>query len=253
MKRGAYHINNKRKNNTHTFCLDHGTVIGMYSDHLKTNISFQAKYEHCVPKRKHVVKGRYNITFRSKTAVQNTRTKDYLLSFAEKSIQLDSDYYALLWRNLLTIEQKEQMFNELKSLKQSMKPDKTFVHGKWHMNNGRLVAELAFEEGQTYTYGGKTTDKGIEFPPFIKQYITDVIAPKIFCMEDPRNIWAHLVYYPGGETGLGWHGDAENGIDPHLIVSITFLESHYNDDRISPGARDFQIREKKYKKKQKTN
>ncbi len=119
-----------------------------------------------------------------------------------------------------------------------MSADRTFVYGKWHENKGRKVMELGWTAGTQYAYAGKTTAPGHAFSKTLRQVVTQRIAP-LFGVEK-ESIWAHVVYYPP-DASLGWHSDAEKGIDPHFILSLTLLENPVK------GARDFQVRAKKKK------
>ena len=236
----------KEKNNTYSIALDHGTTVAMLSN--ATGSTFQSQFEHCIPKRTKAYGKRYNITFRSKTLL-NKRDVDSIVKQSEHSIVLNDNSHLCLWQTTLFDKTSiDTMFEELKSC--DMTPDKTFVYGTWHLNNGRTYVEMGWEPGQTYTYAGKTTTPGIEFPPEIKQNVSNIIAP-LFGVE-PKDIWAHVVCYPS-KSSLGWHSDAEQGIDPHFILSTTFLEHHSKGKawgkRKSPGVRDFQVRKKKSKKK----
>jgi len=235
----------KQKNNTYSISLDHGTTVAMLSD--SKSFNFQSQFEHCIPKRANVSGIRYNITFRSKTTT-TTRDVESIVSQCEHSITLNEHSHICMWQTTLFDKSSMvNMFDELKAC--DMTPDKTFVYGKWHTNNDRCYVEMGWKPGQTYTYAGKTTSPGIEFPPEIKKNVSSVIAP-LFGVE-PEHIWAHVVRYPP-KSSLGWHSDAEQGIDPHFILSTTFLEHHSKGKswgkRKSPGARDFQVRKKKYKK-----
>ena len=234
----------KERNGTYSIKLDHGTSVAMVSDN--KGPSFQADFEHCVPKRKNVVGMRYNITFRAKT-INPERNVESIVEQSEHHIPLNKNSHICMWQTgLFSKESVATMFDELKSDTVPYTADKTYVFGKWHTNNGRTYVEMGWTAGQTYAYAGKTTDPGIEFPPEIKRNVVETVAP-LFGVE-PCEIWAHVVRYPC-ESSLGWHSDSEQGIDPHFILSTTFLEHHGVGKRKSLGARDFQIRKKKKKSK----
>ena len=47
----------------------------------------------------------------------------------------------------------------------------------------------------------------------------------------PEEVWAHCVYYPTPDCQLGWHSDSEDGVSPHSVFSLTFLEDRVNGPR----------------------
>lgn len=230
------------KNGTVTMMPRHGTLLAMASFGEGSD-NFQSIFEHSVPKRANA-SGRYSITFRSNTP--HVRNEVDTVAKAPHALRLaatpeECPCYLLAWdTNALDDAVHKGVYKELRALKSSMDPDRTFCYGKWHDNNGRLVHEMSWEAGQTYSYAGKQTKPGTAFPPIIRGVVRDFVAP-LFGVQ-PHLIWAHVVYYPAGGTSLAWHGDAEQGIDPHLIVSLTYLEPSAKEGLRLPRA--FQVRPK---------
>lgn len=219
----------------------HGTVLAMVSipnEEVSTTLNFQNQCQHCVPKRAGPTSGRYSVTIRSSTPSKHARETFLGETFSKvftivSPKESDCPCYVTMSQSLLDSADVDAIYAELVAGKDQMTPDRTFVYGKWHENAGRLVQEMAWTAGQTYRYGGKTTPAGIAFPNTLRRVVQEVFAP-IFNVE-PKHLWAHIVYYPDNTCGLAWHSDAEEGIDPHLIMSITFLDN----GRV---ARDFQVR-----------
>ncbi len=220
-----------KRNNTYSVYLKDGNVCIM------EGTSFQKQLLHCVPKYPSVKSWRLNITFRTGKKVSIGLKKDILKDFVEHKI-IDGASLCLgsLDNDILSPFKKELV----EQIKIHGKPDQTKIPFKneYTMNNGRMVLDMAFKEGMTYTYGGKTTAPGIAFGPSA-QGVLKIISELIGVVVE--DIWAHVVFYPNGECGLGWHSDAEDGLDPARIVSLTFLE-----DPIG-GVRRFQVKPKNKK------
>ena len=53
---------------------------------------------------------------------------------------------------------------------------------------------------------------------FIEQHILPFFGVSI------EHVWAHLVFYPTPDCQLGWHGDSEDGLNTHTVISLTMLE-----------------------------
>lgn len=233
--------------------LQEGEVIIMKSDPEGAR-NFQQEYEHCVPKRKlgahkEPLKGwRLNATLRlqQKGLYKGSPQGSVPPSYRKK---LEEGIEVLGWLPKVLISKEDLKLWKQELYTQIMAhgvADKTTVYGKVHLNGGRKVLELAATSGQTYSYGGKTTPAGQSFGEITSKMVADILGPTIFGTSE--NLWIHLVYYPSPtESGLGWHSDSEEGIDPHCIASVTFLE--YPDS----GARPFQVRKKKKRKRNKTS
>jgi hypothetical protein len=113
--------------------------------------------------------------------------------------------------------------------------DKTTVWGKTHDNAGRMVLDQANVEGKTYTYSGKTTAPGRAFGPAARKALAHFAQHIFHCAAD--ELWAHAVWYPDPALcKLGWHSDSEAGINPHTIMSVTFLDDQEG------GVRPFDVR-----------
>jgi len=224
----------------HTFNLGDGQVAAMVSDPVQKE-SFQRLVQHCVPKRSvSKTKGyRINCTFR---VSESAKVKNLVSAEADETVMIIKPHCAVkLWSSMLSRGEKMVLHAELKGLVDAHgRPDVTTVFGRKHTNRGRLVLELAHTEGQTYTYGGKTTHPGIAFGNAAKLLIRNKIAPKLGV--EPEQIWAHVVFYPDASTSLGWHGDSEQGINPHVVLGLTFLEHP------EAGVRPFQVRRRDYKR-----
>ena len=232
-----YEYNDRYKR--HRATLGHGTLAIMYSDHTKgMENSFQRRCEHRVPPSK-TVGSRMNWTVR----IHNPSINIVNALQPDETADLSKGNKLLLWDRLPTMsdEEREALFTELtQAMDEHGRSDRTFVFGKWHENNGRKVLEQASEAGQSYTYGGKTTEPGVAFGPEARKTLSKL--GDLLGLDDVSDFWAHLVFYPEGKCGLGWHSDAEKGINPHAIVSFTFLEDKLN------GPRPFDVREKKRKR-----
>lgn len=213
------------KTKTWTFYLGHGEMVAMASSPSGT-ASFQRLAMHSVP----YLKGdkaegwRLNLTIR--TSAETIR--DPLLLKNGKRYEIGEGCYVQQWTDMFTAEENEQIRECLfGTITAKGVADITKVYGKEFTNKGRKVLELACEEGFEYHYGGKTV-KGIAYPELIRQLVVPKMAELygVVC----EQIWGHLVYYPTSECKLDWHDDGEDNINPHLIVSLTYLE-HPNKPR----------------------
>lgn len=252
MKRGTDIYEYRARGDTHRILLQHGMLACMASDWSSASQSFQKKCEHRVPPAKHpVLGGRLSWTVRIRsTDILPAISFDTLTSAAGTAVALDASDCALLaWtpkqaHDLLGLDMSPECADELqRELRADMikhgHPDITRVFGKTHFNKGRRVLEQAHTDGQQYTYGGKTTQSGKAFGPVARRVLQSLAHT--LGLPDSACFWAHLVYYPTPDCKLAWHQDAEKGINPHLIFSMTFL-----DDPIH-GARPFDVRLKKQK------
>ena len=233
----------------YSFNLRDGQLAGMISDPSRGSQSFQRLIKHCVPRRStRTVQGyRINCTFRVQ---EDAPVNNLLLPLDEdktndrgetgETVMIVKPHCAVkLWSGILTRGENTVLHLELKrQLEEHGRPDTTLVFGRTHANRGRRVLELAHTAGQTYTYGGKTTPPGVPFGEAARLVIRNKIAPRLGVA--PDKIWAHVVYYPSADTSLGWHGDAEKGINPHAVLSLTFLENP------AAGVRPFQVRRNNY-------
>lgn len=217
----------KCKNGTHRIGLRDGQTVAMASDP-QSQKSFQALAVHQVPKLENkdfVGKGwRLNFTVRTmetEKKIQNPLTLDGDFTPTSR-VDIGEGCQVLLWDKLLSKEDKPALRAELlQIINKKGTADVTKMYGKTYTNKGRKVLEMAAEEGFKYRYAGKTVT-GIAFTPLVR----DVLMPKmaqLFGVPIDK-LWAHLVFYPTRECKLDWHDDGEDGINPHLIVSITFLE-----------------------------
>ena len=218
------------KTQTHSFMLGHGDVIGMSS--IVTGKSFQSEIVHRVPAAK-TTGGRLNLTVRT---IANQIDPD-LKDSHHRSYPISATSTVFLWdgdSKLFSEEEINEIQKELfQTIEQHGVADVTKMFGKTFENKGRKVLELANVDGFKYTYAGKTVT-GIAFTPLVRQLVMPRLA-KIFGVEESK-LWAHLVYYPTSECKLDYHDDGEDGINPHMIVSITFLEDPVG------GVRPFQVR-----------
>lgn len=229
----------------HTFNLKDGMMAGMISDPEWKDESFQRVIKHCVPKRttNHIDGYRISCTFRVKAGIKvNNMLKkmDGETSENTTTIMIKKPNCAVkLYSDMLTRGERMTLHAELKrQMEVYGEADITKVSGKIHTNRGRKVLDLGYTKGQTYTYSGKTTTPGQLFGPAARLLINNKIAPKLGI--SPDKIWAHVVFYPNATTSLGWHGDSEDGINPHVVLSLTLLE------KPDTGIRPFQVRRNDY-------
>jgi len=212
-------------------------VVAMASDPAKGR-SFQNIAQHCVPDLKGdgARGGRWNLTFR-------TRSKELRLPSSlecSEKIDVGPNAWLMLWKSLFSDEQNEKIRTCLaNTIRQHSVADETVVFGKRYTNRGRMAVDMANKAGFEYHYAGKTIT-GIERPPLIQEVVLPRVA-ELFGV-DSDTIWAHLVYYPTPDCKLGWHDDGEDGINPHFILSLTYLEH-------PEKPRTFQVRLKKKKNK----
>jgi alkylated DNA repair dioxygenase AlkB len=216
------------KTRVHNLYLEDGGVCLMHSrDTGHNDTSFQRLAKHQVPVYKGAKGWRLNWTIRTTASPLEPKLESYKqeihigegLSLRLKKV----DYDPLLKVELLADLQKYGH------------ADVTTVFGKTHTNNGRLVLEQSMQDGQTYTYSGKTTPPGKAFGPRALAFIQEVAARDFNVT--PDKLWAHVIFYPDPATcGLGWHSDSEAGINPNMIMSVTFLEDPKG------GIRPFQVR-----------
>ena len=215
----------------------HAVAMASDPDPIKGS-SFQNIAQHCVPvlKGDGARGGRLNLTFRTFSEELPSPSR---LECSEK-IALGTNAWLMLWNGLVSDEQNEKIQACLaNTIDQHGVADETVVFGKRYTNRGRMAVDMAHKAGFEYRYAGKTIT-GIEWPPLIQEVVLPRVA-ELFGV-DSDTIWAHLVYYPIPDCKLGWHDDGEDGINPHFILSLTYLE-----DPEKP--RTFQVRLKKKKKK----
>jgi hypothetical protein len=123
-------------------------------------------------------------------------------------------------------------------------PDVTTVFGRQSDNNGRMVLEQSLHGGKSYAYSGKVTTPGVPFGPHALEYLNQVAVVEFGVPLD--ELWAHLVYYPDPAIcKLDWHSDSEDGVNPNMIMSVTFLEDP------EKGIRPFDVRLKSLVEKKK--
>ena len=218
-----------RKTKTHSFKLEHGNVVAMASN-LNT-LGFQKRAVHRVPfLAKNNGEGwRLNLTIR---AMPDNQVRDPF-SLGWKKCNIGENCAVLIKKDLFKKSEVELVKTELLDVihKQGI-ADLTKLFGKVFDNKGRRVIEMADKPGFKYTYAGKTVP-GIAFTAQVRELVIPKMT-EIFGL-DVKDLWAHLVYYPTSECKLDWRDDGE-GFNPHMIVSITFLE------KPKTGARAFQVR-----------
>lgn len=224
------------RHGVHRVELGHGTLVMMESNHEQGDEkSFQRLCQHRVPKAgKHVRGGRLNWTIRIHNPNINVNRSRLM---PQDTIDINENARLLVWNQLPEMTEDElcALHKELlDDMEAHGNADRTFVFGKWHENNGRKVLEQAMSDGQTYRYGGKTTDPGKAFGPHARKALERLA--QMVGVQGTDAFWAHLVYYPDASCKLGWHSDAEDGINPHAIFSVTFLDDPVN------GARPFDVR-----------
>jgi len=156
-------------------------------------------------------------------------------SECSRKIDIGEGGRVIIWDSLFTPDELAEIEEVLlETIKDHGVNDVTRMFGKTFTNNGRRVVEMASDPNFEYRYAGKVV-KSIEFP----ERIRDLVLPKmtrVFGLSSADTLWGHLVYYPTPDCKLDWHDDGEEGINPHLIVSITFLEHP------KIGARRFRVR-----------
>ncbi len=212
----------------HRVHLHDGGVCVMYSkDNGSKEESFQTLAEHQVPLYKEAKGWRLNWTIRTEAPLLD---KTDLSSYTQR-YDLGDGLSLLLKKIAYDPLLKQELFNDLHA--HGYIDETLDFHGVMSQNGGRMSLQQAYTPGRTYTYGGKTTPPGIVFGPrataFLEQY-----AAKEFGTND---LWAHIAYYPNAhDCKLSWHGDKLDGINPHMIMSVTFLE-----DPIE-GIRPFDVR-----------
>jgi hypothetical protein len=228
-RKGNY--NYAKKTGTHSFWLGHGHVVAMASS--PQGKSFQQTAVHRVPyKKSNNGQGwRLNLTIRT---LRTDSINDPLLLESSNTYDMGEGCKVLVWEDLFTEIEIQQLQVELLDLMSRCGiPDVCKMYGKTFENAGRKVLEMADQPDFKYHYAGKTVT-GVGFTPLVRQLIVPRMS-KLFGVSDSE-IWGHLVYYPTPECKLDWHDDGEDGINPHLIVSLTFLEDPIN------GARAFETR-----------
>jgi hypothetical protein len=227
MRKEAYQYDQATK--AHRFYLGDGHLVAMASSPTNPAGSFQRLAMHEVP----YLKGdktegyRYNLTVRTfsktirdpLTLTRNDQLKDH---------DLGQGCHVLVWQNLWTSEENEQIRQCLKdTITTHGVADKTILYGREFLNKGRSVvdmAELSSPDGNAvfeYRYARKAV-KGIPFQAVIQNLVLPRLAT-IFGVK-PSDLWCHLVYYPTPDCKLDYHDDGEDGINPHLIASLTYLE-----------------------------
>lgn len=222
--------NKKERSSIHQFFLDDGGVCVMFTkDSGKPEESFQALAQHQVPVFPKAKGWRLSWTIRTTEPLLD---KTDISSFIQQYGIGDG----------LTLLLKKVAYDPL--LKQELLAD-LHAHGEADVTRcfGEVL-EQAYEAGQVYQYGGKTTAPGTAFGQHARAFL-DQYAKPAFGGTD--KLWAHLVFYPEPQTcKLSWHGDQIDGINPHMIMSVTFLE--FPDE----GVRPFEVRLNSDKEENKT-
>lgn len=241
-KRNTVQYKHHANTNIHRTMLGHGDVCIMASDpNNGPEHSFQRLAMHQVPVAKKSKGARLNWTIRtSRMDIPNPILIDW-----EQRVDVGEGLWLLLSTWPLESTKLHDLYEELLlQMSQHGTPDETTVFGKTFTNNGRKVLELSHEAGHTYTYSGKTTAPGQAYGPIARsvlEYLSNVVFRGAVTVEE---MWSHLVFYPNPqECKLSWHSDSENGVNPHCIMSVTFL-----DDPIM-GPRPFDVRLKSAMKK----
>lgn len=138
------------------FLADGGVCIMHTVDDGNSETSFQRLCNHGVPANKQASGSRWCWTIR--TTVRKLENTD--LSTYKQEIHIGEG----LSLRLKTMPVDEALKAELLSdLLKYGHADETTVFGKTFTNNGRMVLDQALEDGQTYTYSGKTTAPGKAF------------------------------------------------------------------------------------------
>lgn len=206
--------------------LNDGSVVVMFTLGPSLDRSFQRLSKHRVPVWGKASGWRLNCTIRTDQAVDGPDFSTFGTNDLGEGLQLllkQVEYPAAL---------KRELFEAMQSFGEA---DVTTVFGRVSQNNGRKVLELAATDGKTYAYSGKTTKPGRAFGPETSAFLEREIVPALKVPLD--SLWCHLVFYPDPATcKLDWHSDSENGLNPHCIASITFLED------TERGVRPFDIR-----------
>lgn len=216
-----------KKTQAHSFYLGHGHTVAMASspkNRTGSTGSFQARAVHEVPylKSEHAEGWRLNLTVR--TIAREIRDPLTDLDFKPtKDYDIGEGCHVLVWDNIFTTHENEMIQGcLLETIHAKGIPDITKMYGKTFTNKGRKVIEMSGNDGFEYHYAGKTVT-GIAWPRLIRELVVPKLS-QIFGVQDDE-LWGHLVYYPTSECKLDYHDDGEDGINPHLIVSITYLEN----------------------------
>ncbi len=227
-------VSHDERTGIHRVLLEHGGVCVMHTDPaVGPERSFQRLAKHQVPLYTHARGARWNWTVRT-TSVAIAALQALPEGFATHNVGEGLSLSLASWP--LDADLLRDLHAELRTAMDTYgAADLTTVYGKTYVNNGRKILEQAMEDGQVYTYAGKTTAPGRAFGPVARQVLA-WLAVHVFGSADVP-LWAHLITYPNPTTcKLAWHSDSEEGINPHCICSITFLEDPEH------GARPFDVR-----------
>jgi hypothetical protein len=221
------------KSKIHTFKLQHGQTVAMAS--APGSDSFQKLAVHGVhpESAKSTCRGwRMNLTVR--TMSKDLQKNPLDSAYCSSRYAIGEGCEILLWDNLFSAQEISDLQNVLlQTIHNNGVPDVTRLFGQEYTNKGRKVIEMASTPNFKYHYGGKTVT-GIQYPNLIRELVVPRMSGVFGVL--PETIWFHLVYYPTPDCKLDMHDDGEDGINPHMIMSITFLEDPIR------GARRFRVR-----------
>lgn len=174
--------------------------------------NFQTDYTHELVATKKPVGRRISITFRyiaAKTRIETEYIDSNMFVFAH--IKTDMGF--------------QDVYEDVKG---NLEPDITRMFGKVYNNNGRMVADMVLPSQHpfTYKYSGKTV---------VGQTATQTVMKMFDLLKENGHgsyNWAHIVYYPNGQTKLGAHSDDEHEIQKGFPILGISLFANEDDTRI---------------------
>lgn len=172
---------------------------------------FQKQFTHEVPKTKKQADPRISITFR------------YIATKTDSSIECMKPS-VFVFDDIRHVDFQE-VYDDVR---QFFVPDVTRMFGKCYTNNGRMVADMVLPTHFpfSYKYAGKTVEGHIMTPVIMR------LLEKLKNDGHGAYNWAHIVYYPNGNTKLCAHSDDEPEIQTGSPILGLSLFANKNDSRI---------------------
>lgn len=213
------------------------SILGILPAHGSTYImdgDFQSMMQHSVPKMAQGIcqrvqsmtknttcdsGGRLSLTFRYLGRIQPrvpASTCPIIWSRRE-----NGQFCALRYVRHLQLSHSDSFSEVYNECKNYFAPDVTKWGNNIYDNGGRLYATFSDPNLPSYRYGGHKK-KTVRWTPYLQRLLRRICYRTGILFN-----WLHVVYYPNGDSGLGWHRDNETSIAKgSAIAGITLYANN---------------------------